>query len=92
VTDRPVPLTFIRAPKILNAGKEINVLLKIDDYIAAVESKSILVTVFHPELTSCLAFHRYFAAKCGTKLTNTGLASLDSRWESASWTRLARIA
>jgi 5'-phosphate synthase pdxT subunit len=68
VADEPIPLTFIRAPKITGVGKEINVLLKIDDYIAAAESEDILVTVFHPELTGCLALHRYFAIKCGLKL------------------------
>ena len=41
------------------------VLLKMGDYIAAAESKDVLVTVFHPELTGCVAFHRYFARKCG---------------------------
>jgi 5'-phosphate synthase pdxT subunit len=92
VTDQPIPLTFIRAPKILNAGKEINILLKIDDYIAAAESKNILVTVFHPELTGCLAFHRYFATKCGIRPADTGMVSRDSCWENASWTQLARIA
>jgi 5'-phosphate synthase pdxT subunit len=92
VTDQPIPLTFIRAPKILNAGKEINILLKIDDYIAAAESKNILVTVFHPELTGCLAFHRYFATKCGIRPADTSMVSRDSCWENASWTQLARIA
>ena len=51
VSVEPIPLTFIRAPKIISVGKEINVLLKIDNYIAAAESENVLVTVFHPELT-----------------------------------------
>jgi 5'-phosphate synthase pdxT subunit len=68
VSAGPIPLTFIRAPKIISVDKAINVLLKIDDYIAAAESENILVTVFHPELTGCLAFHRYFAIKCGFNL------------------------
>ncbi|HRS97256.1 MAG TPA: pyridoxal 5'-phosphate synthase glutaminase subunit PdxT, partial [Smithella sp.] len=62
---QPIPLTFIRAPKIVSAGPNVRVLLRLDDYIAAAENESILVTVFHPELTPCLAFHRYFALKCG---------------------------
>lgn len=65
VSRAPIPLTFIRAPKIINIGKEVKVLLKIKDYIAAAESENILVTVFHPELTGSSAFHRYFAVKCG---------------------------
>ena len=92
VAREPIPLTFIRAPKILNAGKEVNVLLKIDDYIAAAENENILVTVFHPELTGCVAFHRYFAIKCGLKPQVDNQSCIDREWNNSSWTRLARIA
>lgn len=95
VSDEPIPLTFIRAPKIMQTGKDVNVLLKIDDYIAAAENDNILVTVFHPELTGCLALHRYFAIKCGLQ-TNTKPTDSSDRigqpWDISSWTRLARIA
>jgi 5'-phosphate synthase pdxT subunit len=92
VSVEPIPLTFIRAPKIIAVGKEINVLLKIDDYTAAAESESILVTVFHPELTGCLALHRYFAIKCGFKLVANDHGYIDPLWKSSSWTRQAGIA
>lgn len=92
VADEPIPLTFIRAPKITDVGKEINVLLKIDDYIAAAESEDILVTVFHPELTGCLALHRYFAIKCGLKLAANSHDYIDPLWKSSSWTKQAGIA
>jgi 5'-phosphate synthase pdxT subunit len=92
VAREPIPLTFIRAPKITKIGKDVRILLKIDDYIAAAESENILVTVFHPELTGCLALHRYFALKCGVQPAATILNSVDPHWESHSWTRLARIA
>ena len=92
VSTEPVPLTFIRAPKIISVGKGINVLLKIDDYIAAAESETILVTVFHPELTGCLALHRYFAIKCGVKPAANSHDCIDPLWKSSSWTRLAGIA
>lgn len=65
VSSRPVPLVFIRAPKIMVVGQEVDVLLKIDDTIAAVETDGALATVFHPELTDDLSFHRYFLRKCG---------------------------
>jgi len=65
VNPEPVPLTFIRAPKILRLGTTVSPLLRIDDYCAAAEDRDNLVTVFHPELTPNLAFHRYFAGKCG---------------------------
>jgi len=92
VDPEPIPLTFIRAPKILKVGEKINVLLKIDDYIAAAESENILVTVFHPELTASLAFHRYFAIKCGLKFAVKKKGYIDPAWENYSWTRMARVA
>lgn len=88
----PVPLTFIRAPKILKVGKEVKVLLKIDDYIVAAESENILVTVFHPELTGSLAFHHYFAVKCGLNQSVMNDGCIDEQWNNCSWTRLARSA
>lgn len=88
VAPEPVPLTFIRAPKIVNVGRNIQVLLKIDDYIAAVENSDILVTVFHPELTGSLAFHRYFAMKCGLMIADN---YRNRNWNRCSWTKLARV-
>lgn len=92
VAKDPVPLTFIRAPKILKVGKEVKVLLKIDDYIVAAESENILVTVFHPELTGSLAFHHYFAVKCGLNPSVMNSLCIDEQWNNCSWTRLARSA
>jgi 5'-phosphate synthase pdxT subunit len=91
VAAEPVPLTFIRAPKIIDVGSDVNVLLKIDDYIAAAENESVLVTVFHPELTGCLAFHRYFAMKCGLKITTNDHEYIDPLWKIWSWTKHAGI-
>ncbi|HET6460989.1 MAG TPA: pyridoxal 5'-phosphate synthase glutaminase subunit PdxT [Syntrophales bacterium] len=92
VAPHPIPLTFIRAPKILRVGEEVKVLLRIDDYIAAAESPNILVTVFHPELTGCVAFHRYFAKKCGFHpLDHKRIPVIDPAWNNKSWTRHARI-
>jgi pyridoxal 5'-phosphate synthase pdxT subunit len=90
ISPQPVPLTFIRAPKILKVGEGVKVLLRIGDFIAAAESPDILVTVFHPELTGCLTFHRYFARKCGLQ-PRAKEAGPDSSWDSTSWTRFARI-
>jgi pyridoxal 5'-phosphate synthase pdxT subunit len=92
VDQDPIPLTFIRAPKILKVGKKIKVLLKIDDYIAAAESENILVTIFHPELTGSLAFHRYFAIKCGIQLDKKESVYVNPTLGNYSWTRMARIA
>ncbi|HOX16755.1 MAG TPA: pyridoxal 5'-phosphate synthase glutaminase subunit PdxT [Smithellaceae bacterium] len=92
VSDELIPLTFIRAPKILRVGTNITVLLRMDDYIAAAESDCILVTVFHPELTGCLALHRYFALKCGLNPALESSSAVHQSWENSSWMKLARIA
>ena len=92
VAPEPIPLTFIRAPKITRVGPGVEVLLKMGEFIAAAESTGVLVTVFHPELTGSLAWHRYFARKCGlAPLDETQVPSLDPKWDNRSWTRLARI-
>ena len=64
----------------------------IDDYIAAAENDGILVTVFHPELTGCLALHRYFALKCGLNPAAENPSAVHQDWENVSWMKLARIA
>jgi 5'-phosphate synthase pdxT subunit len=85
-----VPLTFIRAPKITRLGAGVTSLLQIDDYHAAAEDPNILVTVFHPELTPHLAFHRYFALKCGIPVQDGGEKS-DEHWRASSWVSYAPI-
>jgi pyridoxal 5'-phosphate synthase pdxT subunit len=85
----PIPLTFIRAPKIISVGEGVDVLLRMGDFIAAAESPDILVTVFHPELTPSLVFHRYFANKCGLQ-PDVGKTIMVA-WDRTSWMRLARI-
>ncbi|MFA5322550.1 MAG: pyridoxal 5'-phosphate synthase glutaminase subunit PdxT [Smithella sp.] len=89
ISTKPIPLTFIRAPKIIDAGTDVKILLKIDDYIAAAETESILITVFHPELTGCLALHNYFAVKCGLKTILKGNDHVDPLWNISSWTKHA---
>lgn len=87
VADAPIPLTFIRAPKIIQLGPAVRSLLRIEGYHAAVEDDAILATVFHPELTPSLALHRYFAAKCGIATRDTDNAD----WCPATWTRYAPL-
>ena len=92
VAPNPMPLTFIRAPKITRVGRDVDVLLQQDDYIAAAESFDVLVTVFHPEMTPSLAVHRYFALKFGLVPSMDEEATLiDSTWNSRSWTRYTRL-
>ena len=92
VAPGPIPLTFIRAPKFTRVGRDVDVLLRQDDYIVAAESSDVLVTVFHPELTPSLAFHRYFALKCGLKPSmDEDSSMIDPTWDSRSWTRYTRL-
>ena len=52
---------FIRAPAIINVGKDIKIIAKSDDNIpVAVRHNNILGTSFHPELTRDLRIHKYF--------------------------------
>lgn len=93
VSQDPIPLIFIRAPRITRVGRDVTVLLAMDGFVAAVESDGVLATVFHPELTGNLAFHRYFAAKCGVADRGENAApDTDPSWNLRSWTRRARIA
>ncbi len=85
----PLPLTFIRAPKIRRTGRGVVALLQIEDYIAAAESDQVLVTVFHPELTGSVAFHRYFARKCGLfPFDESRVPDVDPSWNRNSWMRV----
>ncbi|MDE1765779.1 MAG: pyridoxal 5'-phosphate synthase glutaminase subunit PdxT [Thaumarchaeota archaeon] len=51
---------FIRAPSVVDAGKAVEVLSKVDEKIVAVKQGNIIGTSFHPELTEDLAVHKYF--------------------------------
>lgn len=59
-----IPLVFIRAPYITSVGEGVKVISRIDGHIVAARENNMLVTSFHPELTDCSAFHRYFAGMC----------------------------
>jgi 5'-phosphate synthase pdxT subunit len=86
----PLPLTFIRAPKIIRAGADVDVLLTLDGYIAAAENEAVLITAFHPELTPNLVFHRYFARKCGLPVAETDNPAVERAWSAKSWMQASR--
>ena len=58
-----IPMTFIRAPYIEAAGKDVTPLAAVDGNLVAAENENVLVTAFHPELTDDLRVHRYFLKK-----------------------------
>ena len=58
-----IPMVFIRAPYIESAGNEVKILSEVKGKIIAAEEKNMLVTAFHPELTSNNSVHKYFINK-----------------------------
>lgn len=56
------PGVFIRAPSILETGKDVEVLSKFNEKIIAVKQGNILGTSFHPELTGDISLHKYFVS------------------------------
>ena len=58
--DTPVPMTFIRAPYISEAGGEVDILATVDGRIIAARQGNQLVTAFHPELNDDTRVHAYF--------------------------------
>jgi 5'-phosphate synthase pdxT subunit len=57
----PFHAVFIRAPLITAVGKGVEVLARLDQGgIVAARQANLLVTAFHPELTTDPRFHRYF--------------------------------
>jgi len=61
VGEKPFPGVFIRAPIIEQSNSDVEILARLDNgtSVAARQGK-IVVSAFHPELTSDLRFHRYF--------------------------------
>ncbi len=55
-----IPMTFIRAPYISNAGDNVQVLSVTEGRITAARQDKMLVTAFHPELNDSTYIHQYF--------------------------------
>ena len=55
-----VPMTFIRAPYIEEAGHDVEILATVEGKIIAARQKNMLVTAFHPELTDDTRIHKLF--------------------------------
>ena len=54
------PMTFIRAPYITNASKDVTILSTIDDNIVGVRYQNQIALAFHPEVTDDLRIHELF--------------------------------
>lgn len=55
-----IPLVFIRAPYITSYGKTVKPIFFLNNNLVAARENNILVTSFHPELTSNLEVLKYF--------------------------------
>jgi 5'-phosphate synthase pdxT subunit len=65
--DQPFPAVFIRAPRLISAHGNANLLATLDDGTAvAAREGHWLVTAFHPELTGDSRFHQYFLQMVNT--------------------------
>ena len=59
-----VPMTFIRAPYVAEAGDGVQVLATVEDRIVAVKYKNQLALAVHPELDENDEIHKTFLAMC----------------------------
>lgn len=57
---KTIPMTFIRAPYIASAGKQVEILSRVNGRIVAAKQDNQLVCAFHPELDADCAVHEYF--------------------------------
>ncbi len=62
---------FIRAPRILKTSASAQTLLEFNGEPVLIEDKNVLVSTFHPELTSDTQVHSYFIKKASTWMTST---------------------
>ncbi len=60
----PLNVAFIRAPKITNVGKGVEVLASYNGTPVLIEQGNVLAATFHPEVRSEYALHLYFLEKC----------------------------
>jgi 5'-phosphate synthase pdxT subunit len=58
--DSPLPMVFIRAPVIVEAGPDVEVLACHRDQPVLVRQERCLASTFHPELSDDDRVHRYF--------------------------------
>jgi len=59
-----LPAVFIRAPLIVSAGAEVDVLASLDGAPVLVRQGNVLASSFHPELTPDRRVHRLFVEMC----------------------------
>ena len=60
-----IPMTFIRAPYVVEAGEGTEILAKVDGHIVAARYKNQLALAFHPELDKDRNIHKLFLDMIG---------------------------
>jgi 5'-phosphate synthase pdxT subunit len=56
----PLPLVFIRAPRLVRSGKDVQPLARCRDDVVLARQGRVLVASFHPEMSHDLRVHRLF--------------------------------
>ena len=74
-------LVYIRAPGIRRIWGKTVELHRSHDVITAAENDDVMITSFHPELSSTLLFHEYFIKKCGLEVKEKRVKA----WDRTSW-------
>jgi 5'-phosphate synthase pdxT subunit len=57
---KPLPLIFIRAPRLVRLGEDVQPLARCGDDVVLARQGRVLVASFHPELSQDLRVHRFF--------------------------------
>ncbi len=65
--DRPYHAVFIRAPKILKTGKDVEIIATFQGEAVMIKQGHLLGAAFHPELTDDTRIHEYFIRYCVNK-------------------------
>jgi len=70
ISDKKIPMIFIRAPYVERVLGDVEVLCKVNGNIVACREKNMLATSFHPELSEDLTMHKYFYKMCSENIEN----------------------
>jgi len=60
IFEEPFPAVFIRAPALIKASDDVEVLATFDKLIVAAKQRNMIALSFHPELTEDRRIHHYF--------------------------------
>ncbi len=72
----PFPGIFLRAPSIVHAKENVQVLAEFDGLPVMARQNNLFVTTFHPEVTDDLRIHKYFLDQVCTSKNANEMASV----------------